>query len=108
MFKMKREKSEKTVNAEEIYDYYRHDLIPALTSSLPLLMGKMRNDTSSFVYNSLRGMMHLLIPFTRDDFEWHPPHVPNVASEAYGNVTQFLLSHLDTNADGEFHVVLLV
>ncbi|GFH57906.1 hypothetical protein CTEN210_14382 [Chaetoceros tenuissimus] len=105
---MKREKSEKTVNAEEIYDYYRHDLIPALTSSLPLLMGKMRNDTSSFVYNSLRGMMHLLIPFTRDDFEWHPPHVPNVASEAYGNVTQFLLSHLDTNADGHISTSELI
>ena len=93
--------SDTLIDENEIYEYYQR-LIPALVSSLPLLLHKMKEDSGSFVYNSIMKMVHLLIPFTRKDFEWHAPHVPHVASEAYGNVTQFLLSHFDLDEDGEF------
>lgn len=85
---------------DEIYEYYQRNLIPALTSSLPLLLKQMKADSGSFVYSSLKKVVNLLIPFTRDDFEWHAPHVPHVATEAYGNITQFLLSHFDVDEDG--------
>jgi len=91
--------SDTLIDENEIYEYYQR-LIPALVSSLPLLLHKMKEDSGSFVYNSIMKMVHLLIPFTREDFEWHAPHVPHVASEAYGNVTQFLLSHFDLDEDG--------
>ena len=97
--------SDAFANTDEIYEYYQHNLIPALTSSLPLLLKKTKADSGSFVYSSLKKMVNLLIPFTRDDFEWHAPHVPHVATEAYGNVTQFLLSHFDVDEDGEFYIV---
>jgi len=92
---------------DEIYEYYQRNLIPALTSSLPLLLKQMKADSGSFVYSSLKKVVNLLIPFTRDDFEWHAPHVPHVATEAYGNITQFLLSHFDVDDDGEFQIVCI-
>jgi hypothetical protein len=47
--------------------------------------------------------VHLLIPFTRKDFQWNPPHfhAPDAAIKAYGNFTQYLLDHFDSDNDGE-------
>jgi hypothetical protein len=89
-----------STNKDEIYEYYKKNLIPALTSSLPLLLKKIKEDSGSIVYNGLMKVVHLLIPFTREDFEWHAPQVPHVATEAYGNLTQFLLNQFDSDHDG--------
>eukprot|EP00557_Chaetoceros_sp_GSL56_P001704 CAMPEP_0176502854 /NCGR_PEP_ID=MMETSP0200_2-20121128/15005_1 /TAXON_ID=947934 /ORGANISM="Chaetoceros sp., Strain GSL56" /LENGTH=903 /DNA_ID=CAMNT_0017902013 /DNA_START=281 /DNA_END=2992 /DNA_ORIENTATION=- len=85
---------------DEIYEYYKNNLIPALTSSLPLLFKKIKEDSGSIVHRTFMKIVHLLIPFTREDFEWHAPLVPHVASEAYGNLTQFILNQFDSDHDG--------
>jgi hypothetical protein len=91
-----------STDKDEIYEYYKNNLIPALTSSLPLLLRKIREDSGSIVYKSLMKIVHLLIPFTREDFEWHAPQVPHVATEVYGNLTQFLLNQFDSDHDGTY------
>jgi hypothetical protein len=90
-----------STNKDEIYEYYKSNLIPALSSSLPLLLVKVKEDFGSIVFKALMKVVHLLIPFTRQDFEWHGPQMPHVATEAYGNLTQFLLNQFDSDHDGE-------
>ncbi len=93
-----------TPNIEDIYSYYKEQLIPAITSSLPLLFSKIRTDIQHFIYNALTFIVHVLVPWTRDDFEWH--EVPDWFQSKQENITMFLLRNLDINHDGELCVCL--
>lgn len=84
---------------EDIYSYYKNYLIPAITSSLPLLFGKIQNDIVSLFHNIMTCVVHLLIPWTREDFEWI--EVPNWLQSKQVNFTHFLLRNLDTDGDGK-------
>ena len=83
---------------DNIYSYYKNQLIPAITSSLPLLFYKILEDTKYTIYNILTSIIHFLIPWTRNDFEWY--EVPHWLQSKQDNFTQFLLRTLDTNHDG--------
>lgn len=79
---------------EDVYTYYKQHLIPELSSSLPLLLRQMRQDSRTIAYNAVQKIKHLLIPFTREDFEWNRINVPhpNVnLTQVYGNMTQSLI-----------------
>lgn len=79
---------------DDIYKYYVDHLLPEISSSLPTLLRQMRHDSRSVVYNGAKKIMHFLIPFTREDFEWHGINVPHPhvnLTQVYGNLTQSLV-----------------
>lgn len=79
---------------DDIYKYYIDHLLPEISSSLPMLLRQMRHDSRSVVYNGAKKIMHFLIPFTREDFEWHGINVPHPhvnLTQVYGNLTQSLV-----------------
>lgn len=79
---------------DDIYKYYVDHLLPEISSSLPMLLRQMRHDSRSVVYNGAKKIMHFLIPFTREDFEWHGINVPHPhvnLTQVYGNLTQSLV-----------------
>ena len=91
-----------TEDIQDIYSYYKDQLIPALTSSLPLLFSAILQDVRNHVYKALTFIVHLLVPWTRDDFEWH--EVPDWIHSKQENITQFLLQTLDVNHDGKYDI----
>lgn len=92
-------------NDEEIYQYYKESLIPAILSSLPLLYSQVKSDVMYYVHTSLIKLMHFLLPWTKEDFEWHPPQIPTILNQKWihGNITQFIES-LDKDKDGKLPV----
>lgn len=62
-----------TPDQEEIYSYHKEQLVSAITSSLPILLHKLTQDTSGKVHSILTSILHFLIPWMRDDFQWHSP-----------------------------------
>jgi hypothetical protein len=64
-----------------------------------LFFKNRQQGNTSFIYDSIQRIVHLLIPYSRKDFQWNA--APHAAIEAYGNFTQFLLHHFDTDNDGK-------
>ena len=87
---------------DEIYQYYKESLIPAILSSLPLLWMQVKADLMYYAHKSLMGLMHFLLPWTKEDFDWHPPQIPTILNQKWihGNITQFIQS-LDKDKDGK-------
>jgi len=59
------------IEVENIYEYYRQNTFPAIVSSLPLLTQKLKEDSGPFLYRNAKKLMHFLIPWTKEDFQWH-------------------------------------
>lgn len=90
-------------NLDDIYSYYKDNLIPAVVSSLPLLFSKLYHDIRYIFYKVMTYLVHFLIPWTREDFQWQ--EVPDWLQSKQDNFTQFLLRNLDTNNDGTFYIL---
>ena len=92
------------LEAQEIYQYYKESLIPAIASSLPLLFTQVKADALYYIRQSLIQLMHFLLPWTKEDFEFHAPHIhmPAILNQKWiqGNITQFIES-LDKDHDGK-------
>jgi len=88
-------------NVENIYSYYQNNLIPAIKSSVPLLFRRLQYDLARLFYGTITYIIHFLMPWKRDNFEWH--EVPDWFQSKQDNFTQFLLRNFDTDHDGHIN-----
>jgi hypothetical protein len=89
---------------DTIYDFYAKELLPSLISSLPILMGRLFQDTRDLAVSILQGFVTMVIPW------WGGVEVPNLpelwqhhshAAAAAANPKDFLLRYFDANGDGD-------
>lgn len=105
------------ITADSVYDFYRDNVIPAITSSLPILIGRMAGDTKDLVKLWGTQFLYFLLPKhwaeSVEDHEWKTPAAlqqlwEQAMASARDNsnpirnnsVEEFLLRHFDTNQDG--------
>uniref|UniRef100_A0A7S3Q201 PNPLA domain-containing protein n=1 Tax=Chaetoceros debilis TaxID=122233 RepID=A0A7S3Q201_9STRA len=91
------------IEIENIYEYYRQNIFPAIASSLPLLTQKLKEDAGPFFLRNTKKLMHFLIPWTKEDFQWHMNmHLPTGIELPTPpmNFTQLLLRNFDSDNDG--------
>jgi len=107
------------ITAESVYDFYLEHVIPAITSSLPILFARLGGDAKDLIKLGGSHFLHFLLPKhwaeTVEDHEWTTPlalqqlweqamdsaraaHDNNISGN--NNVEEFLLRHFDTNHDG--------
>lgn len=98
--------SSSTASVEEIdiYQYYKDDIIPAISSSLPILLRRLGADMKSCGHSITQKIVTFLrpgengCPWTRHEFEWQTPQLQ--LPWLHGNFTQFLLRNFDADGDG--------
>jgi len=105
---------EEEVTAESVYDYYKKDVIPAVTASLPILLARLFADLKDYIKLAFSSFLHFLLPKhwadNAMDLQVELPGAPGAklnqlweqTMRAGGNnsVEEFLLRHFDSNKDG--------
>lgn len=91
----------------DIYQYYKDAIIPAISSSLPLLFHRLVLDIQCYGYDAIRRIALFFrpgeeggCPWPQYDFGWQAPQLQLQLPWFHGNFTQFLLRNLDTDGDG--------
>lgn len=103
------------VTPDSVYDFYRDDVIPAITSSLPILLGRIAVDAKDWIQLGGSRFVHFLLPkhWADNAGEWTGGAAlqqlweqaiasarDNSNSLRNNSVEEFLLRHFDTNEDG--------
>ena len=120
--KQQQQKEVPNLTAEQIYDYYRNEIWPAIWASLPIVVGKLGQDTKAWLLLASHKFLEFLLPaWTRWNQQvaiaknttmsnlghlWEQTLVTaarNTDSQTnttHNAVAEFMLSHFDTNGDG--------
>lgn len=80
------------VDTDTIYQYYTEQLLPALLASIPLLIGRMWNDTWALLSTSARRGLDFVRPQWHSENDW--------IQQANATLADFMLRHFDADGDG--------
>ncbi|KAL7546876.1 hypothetical protein ACHAWF_010200 [Thalassiosira exigua] len=107
------------LNEQEVYEYYTQKLLPALVSSLPILLSRLARDAASFLSYFTTRFIQFLFPiwfrrWTVDTTDTIARAARDVASEGgeflhhiwqsesrNSTVVDFILERMDLNKDGK-------
>ena len=94
------------INEEEVYDYYARNLLPALLSSLPILLSRLANDAGSYLWHLTTIFIQFLFPVWF--CQWTADTTGTIAraarevskSAANSTFVDYIIEKLDLNNDG--------
>ena len=106
---IEKENQSEEISSEEIYEFYKKNLLPSIYSSLPILLGRMAQDTKSVLNAVLNKSVKFITPKWSTTKTLLPKFDLNntfleetttswkISSNA---LADWMLSHFDTNKDG--------
>ena len=98
------------VNIEEVYDFYKQNIVPAIISSFPLLINRVGMDIKEFINALTSSIYSFLFPWKHHslDAPWRSPSFHSVLNHtlwgpgesAHHQFADFMLRHFDKDMDG--------
>ena len=103
---------QKPLDPSKIYEFYIHELIPAIMASLPILMNRLAVDTKAWIEEIYQKSIHFLLPGWSEAqrhgwVELWEQTIHNTTQHSSA-VADYLLSHFDTNGDGHISTSELI
>jgi hypothetical protein len=102
------------LTADSIYEFYKENLMPAIWSSLPLLLDRVGRDLLHFLQLPFQTAVNVLLPWTRTKQAWSAPkNIANLwdqalATSSNNSFTEFMLRQFDTDQDGHISATELM
>jgi hypothetical protein len=102
------------LTADSVYDFYKANLMPAIWTSLPLLLDRVGRDLRHFLQLPFQTAVNVLLPWTRAEHEWSAPkNIANLwdqtlANSSNNSFTEFMLRQFDTDQDGHISATELM
>lgn len=97
------------ITSESVYEFYKSTILPAILSSLPILLSRLTADSKKWLSLAGTKMFEFLMPAWASHHQEKWSVAPNLAelweqtvqrSSKHSSLAEFMLNHFDTNGDG--------
>lgn len=95
----KRTTSREDISEETVYDFYSKNVLPAIWSSVPILLSRMAHDSKDLLKLGASKFLHFLLPKhwaeSMEERNWSAPSLAQLWEQSPNSTVQeFLLRHL--------------